>query len=308
MRLVLILDDETGLPVWYDIVPGNVLDFSLLSPIVKDVEESLDITIDDYVLDAGYVAKNLILEINLDTSGFIDINGEIRHKTLIARMPAKKGFPYKKLYMLTEAYIHDAEYDFTRSGHSYFGMRLETKIFDQREYAYVYVDKDNATRLFREYKENHEEVEKMSREEKNWEAVRQGFFIIVSNIEMTAAEMLDEYFNRTRIESVFKTSKEYLCLLPLAKWTNDTVRGKILTDIISTIVLIQARKKMGSIKLSSTKIIGTTQSLMCIKGKNGIVTVEPPKKQARLVYNMLKIKVPNIVDLSDFSKDVLLMN
>ena len=25
-RLILVLDEKTGLPVWYDIIPGNVLD------------------------------------------------------------------------------------------------------------------------------------------------------------------------------------------------------------------------------------------------------------------------------------------
>lgn len=308
MRLVLILDDETGLPVWYDILPGNVLDFSTISPLVKDVEESLGITIDDYVLDAGYVVKDLILEINRETPPWKDENGEEHQRTLIARMPAKLGFPYKELYYRTKGFIHDAEFDFTRSGHSYFGVRLEVEIFEKREFAYVYVDKDNATRLHREYKEKHEkEFKDMTREQKNWEAVRQGFFVLVSNKEKRAEEMLDEYFTRTRIECVFKTCKEYLSLLPLAKWTNDTVRGKILSDIISTIILLQARKKMGPAHLSSTKVIGATQSIMCIKGANGIITVEPPKKQARLVYDALKVKVPSVINLKNFIEDVMLM-
>ena len=28
MRLILVLDEESGLPVWYDIIPGNVLDIN----------------------------------------------------------------------------------------------------------------------------------------------------------------------------------------------------------------------------------------------------------------------------------------
>ena len=96
-------------------------------------------------------------------------------------------------------------------------------------------------------------------------------------------------------------------MLPLAKWTNDTVRGKILSDIVSTIILLQARKKMGPVSLSSTKVIGATQSIMCIKGSNGIITVEPAKKQARQVYEALKIKVPSSIDLNKFVKEVLLM-
>ena len=133
MRLVLILDDETGLPVWYDIVPGNVLDFSTISPIVKDVEESLGITIDDYVLDAGYVVQDLILAINRDTPPWIDENGEEHRKTLIARMPAKPGFPYKDCYYRVKRFVFDAEFDFSRSGHSYFGVRLEVEIAEKRD-------------------------------------------------------------------------------------------------------------------------------------------------------------------------------
>ena len=48
--------------------------------------------------------------------------------------------------------------------------------------------------------------------------------------------MLDEYFCRTNIETAFKTDKEYLKLLPLCKWSDLTVRGKILSDVIDSIL------------------------------------------------------------------------
>lgn len=56
MRLMLVLDNESGLPVWYDIIPGNVLDISTLQTAVEDVKASLDIDIGSFVLDAGYVS------------------------------------------------------------------------------------------------------------------------------------------------------------------------------------------------------------------------------------------------------------
>ncbi|MBR1871791.1 MAG: hypothetical protein IJ795_01100 [Bacteroidales bacterium] len=34
-RLVLVLDEETELPVWYDIIPGNVLDISTIMTVVN---------------------------------------------------------------------------------------------------------------------------------------------------------------------------------------------------------------------------------------------------------------------------------
>ena len=43
-------------------------------------------------------------------------------------------------------------------------------------------------------------------------------------------------FLRTNIETVFKTDKEYLKLLPLCKWSDIAVRGKIFTDIVNSII------------------------------------------------------------------------
>ena len=86
--------------------------------------------------------------------------------------------------------------------------------------------------------------------------MRFGFFILLSTEEKSPDEKLDDYFGRTQIESVFKTSKEYLNLLPLSKWSDLTVRGKILSDIISTIALLQLRKLLSGPGISTCKLIG----------------------------------------------------
>ena len=56
-RLILVLDEKTGLPVWYDIIPGNVLDVNTIMTMVNDVADSLGIEIDSLVLDAGYIVN-----------------------------------------------------------------------------------------------------------------------------------------------------------------------------------------------------------------------------------------------------------
>ena len=33
-RLILVLDEKSGLPVWYDIIPGNVLDINTVMTVV----------------------------------------------------------------------------------------------------------------------------------------------------------------------------------------------------------------------------------------------------------------------------------
>ncbi|MDD2296960.1 MAG: transposase [Sphaerochaetaceae bacterium] len=296
-RLVLVLDEKTGFPVWYSIIPGNVLDLSTLESTLEDVAESLDIRIDNFVLDAGYASKELI-------QGFHSENEW--GKTMTVRMPAKRGYPHKTLYHKCKKLMGNAKYEFIRQGHTYFGKHIEIEVFGFNMHAYVYVDKDNALEGSRNYRLRHEEeYEGMTDKEKNWTSVRFGFFILLSTEKKAPDEKLDDYFGRTQIESVFKTSKEYLNLLPLSKWSDLTVRGKILSDIISTIALLQLRKMLSGPGISTCKLIGKTQSLMCTKKRDGTVIVEVPNKQVKNFYHKLKVKIPSSVDLQVFKTETL---
>ena len=289
-RLILVLDENTGLPVWYDIIPGNVLDINTVMTVVNDVAESLGIEIDSLVLDAGYVSKELVCAFHIGTG-----------KTLIGRMPAKKGYPYKTLYWEVKDLIGKGKYAFVRKHHVYFGFRKEIKLFGQGEYAYVYVDQYNAMKRFSDYLSSHEdEYDDMKVRDKDWMTVKYGYFVLVSNLNLTPKDLLTEYFGRTDIEVVFKTSKEYLDLLPLSKWTDQTVRGKILHDIINTVCLLGLRKQVITSGRSVSEIIGKCQALMCYRSSNGIVTVETPSKQVKEYYKLLHMDVPAHVDLSKY--------
>jgi len=88
-----VLDKKTGFPVWYSIIPGNILDLSTLQSTMEDVAESLDIRIDDFVLDADYASREFIQGFHSDNEW---------GKTMTVRMPAKKGYPHKSLYLQTK--------------------------------------------------------------------------------------------------------------------------------------------------------------------------------------------------------------
>ncbi len=104
---------------------------------------------------------------------------------------------------------------------------------------------------------------------------------------------------------VFKTQKEYLDLLPLSKWTDLTVRGKILSDVINTIVLLSFRKQIKEGGYSTSEIFGAAQSLMCFRDKNGMVTVETPAKKVKLYYKLSGIEIPAHVDTKKYINSAL---
>ena len=294
-RLILVLDEKTGLPVWYDIIPGNLLDISTIMVVVNDVADNLGIEIDSLVLDAGYVSKDLIQAFHNGTD-----------KTIIGRMPARKGYPFKTLYWEFKNQIGKGKYAFVRNRHAYFGIQKTIQLFDQPIYAYVYVDQNNATKRFTEYLSEHEEeYAEMKVREKDWMTVKYGYFVLVSNRNLAPKDLLTEYFGRTDIEVVFKTSKDYLDLLPLSKWTDQTVRGKILHDIINTIVRLLLQKKLAVTGRSVSEIIGKSQSLMCYCKNNEIVTVETPNKQVREYYKYFSLNAPAHVELSSYASSIM---
>ncbi len=288
-RLILVLDETSGLPVWYDIIPGNVLDINTVMTAIDDVAATLDIETDSLVLDAGYVSKDLIQAFHIGTE-----------KTIIGRMPARKGFPYKTLYWEVKGLINKGKYAFVRRHHAYFGMQKKISLFGQDMYAYVYVDQYNALKRFSDYLVEHEEeYGTLKAKDKDWMTVKYGYFILVSNIDTTPKEMLSMYFGRTDIECVFKTGKEYLDLLPLSKWTDETVRGKILQDIVSMTGLLMLRKSMTGSGLSISEIFGKCQSLMCFRNNRGMVTVETPCKQVKTYYKLFNTDIPAHVKIGD---------
>ena len=294
-RLILVLDEKSGLPVWYDIIPGNVLDINTVMTVVNDVADSLGIEIESLVLDAGYISKELVGAFHIGTE-----------KTIIGRMPARKGYPYKTLYWEVRDLIGKGKYAFVRKHHAYFGFRKEIELFGNREYAYVYVDQYNALKRFSDYLSEHEdEYAELKVKDKDWMTVKFGYFVLVSNLDLSPKDLLTEYFGRTDIEVVFKTSKEYLDLLPLSKWTDQTVRGKILHDIINTVCLLKLRKELLPSGRSVSEIIGRCQSLMCFRNSKGIVTVETPSKQVKEYFKLLHTEVPAHVDLGRFTPVVM---
>lgn len=102
------------------------------------------------------------------------------------------------------------------------------------------------------------------------------------------------------IEGIFKTSKEYLDLLPLSKWTDDTVRGKILHDIINTIGLLFLRKKLKESGYSISEIFGRCQSLMCCRRPNGDVLIETANKQVKNYYKLIDVDVPTRIKTGQY--------
>lgn len=294
IRLAMVLDDITGLPVWYQLVPGNLMDVSTLKWISEDVRDSLGIEICSVVVDAGYVCEGLIRQ-------YGDSDGE---RTMIARMPNRKGYHYKTLYHKIKDQIDRGKYDFVRNSHVYFGRRLEDRVFDTDLFAYVYVDKERALREYRAWRIKHEdEFENLKERDKRWRTISSGYFVLLSNIKDSPSGMLERYLKRVDIELIFKTAKSFEGLLPLAKWNDTRVRGKILLDVIDTMLRAEMLKLTRDSKESVMDLFHDAASIGCFC-HDGELRIETPNKQARNAYAVFDNKAPLSLKLEAWSQQL----
>ena len=116
--------------------------------------------------------------------------------------------------------------------------------------------------------------------------------------------MLDEYFGRTDIECYFKSAKEYLDILPLAKWTKQRVLGKILSDSIRAIVYFMFRKEAIKSGVVLKNIFLRCQSLDCMLKRGEQVIVYTPVKQVREYYQLFGFQIPAVVSLLEMKKQL----
>lgn len=295
-RLAVVQDFGTGLPVWYSVVPGNVLDLSTLSDIADDVYDTLGVVVNSAVLDAGYVCADVI-------KAFCGHNG----KHLIARMPAKRGFPYRELWSKNKEQLWRGRHAFVRKGHDYHAIAKDIKLFDCSLRAYAYIDITNSGKLFTEWQSTEEGAAAfaaMKPSDKDWETIRRGYFVLISSDRVAPDDMLDRYFERMSIESMFKDLKR-LGMLPLRKWTAVTVKGKILQDMIDLIAMLMQRGACQNKVVSESEVIGKLQSLICRTGRESI-SVDYPNKQVKEIFRNYQYKLPQTLSVSAVRKSLLL--
>lgn len=293
-RLAVVQDYVTGLPVWYSVIPGNVLDLSTLSDIADDVYDTLGVVVNSAVLDAGYVCSDVV-------KAFCGYEG----KHLIARMPAKRGFPFRELWSKNKDELSRGRHAFVRDGHYYHAITRNIKLFDCGLHAYVYIDDTNAGKLFSEWQSTDEGAAAFAAEkpsEQDWETVRRGYFVLLSSDSCKPDDMLDRYFERMSIESMFKDLKR-MGLLPLRKWSPLTVKGKILQDMIGLIAILMQRKTCENKEVSESAVIGKLQSLICRTGGENI-SIDHPNKQVKEIFKNYGYKLPQTLSVSSVRKSL----
>ncbi len=283
--------DATGIPVWYGVTPGDAAGAGTLARVREGVEATPG-AVSSAVRGAGHAARGLV-------------GGEMRY---LARMPARRGYPFKSMWHRARPQADRGKRLFVRGGHAYFGRHFVRGVLGARTHPRARVDRDRALSCLRQTRDGRPgEREAMLGRDKDWEGARGGFFVLMSNMdEMAPASALDAHLSRAGAGQVLEAARDHLRLPPAAKWTETAMRGKVPRDVTRAVATPRVRRAVADAGRcwSPTDLWGKSSSPVCL-GNGPALVPGTPNRQCRQRFEGLGLEVPAKVDVASYRRDVL---
>lgn len=289
VRLIFVVQKSTGLPLYYQAVPGNIVDVSTLSRIFLHLD-SLGIELSSCIMDAGYnSADNLDLfyENHVCKIGYITRVGS-NDKTF-------KKFVREQLNTI------DQKENFVKYGDRY--------LFIVKQPVMVGANKDNPAWMYlgldcnRMTDEQHNLFKRAKKHALSNDEVYDamqfgGFFGVLSGNDYTCEEILPAYYQRQAAEQIFDFAKNYTKLLPLRTNNNDTFNGHLLLSYIAASVVKMIQLRLKEVNLFYGSRLACLRNQKCIIYPNRIITF-PPQKEANDTYRTFGMVCPYSIQIND---------
>lgn len=274
---ILVLDHKSGIPLWFDNVEGPVME--AVDNTVKFMKKEFDSTVVSLYLDPVYLSRDAVTYENIAQSHGIG---------MVAMSPSGKDFRHRELFNGVKSSLDGNPTMFSLNGKKYFTKSLRTSIFGKPEYAYVYIDYDNAKVGLENYlRTDREGYEALKGRDRAWIQYMFGYFVLFSNVSMEPGQMLNEYLVRT-------SSDDLVRKVMVSSDSDDAMMYEIFRSVVRN-------KVFGCFKDFS--YLGTLRACTCcIDGTT--VSVDPCDAPIKKVFSKAGITVPRSVNLAKFEKEL----
>jgi hypothetical protein len=281
VRLILAMDRNTGYPLYFRYVKGNILDVNSLANTIADLRQ-YGIDVDHCILDAGYYCGE-----NMEDLDRLSIPYLLRLRA------GNKIYDY-----LIDGYIDGLDVYRNRviyGNRVVFIKCVPIDFHGSQSFAYVSIDHavqaDERRKIYMkkpgEFKSDADRDERLR---------KSGAFILVSKLEVGIDEILPLYYSRQAVEQAFDFGKNYANLLPLRTHSEETFRGHLLISFIATVSIMTIdRLCIGAHpKDKNKKPLNFIQARSCLRQMkcqvyNDRVSVVEPDRKSNDVLKALKV-------------------
>ena len=321
-----LLIDNNGIPVGYELYPGNTSEFSTLYPVIKDLKEKYKLKKVIVAADRGLNSgKNLLLlkELGLDYVMAYKLKGakkEIKEKLFEDEYTIEKEFKYKLIEHVKEIRVDGKVEKIQDNLLLGYSEKRAKKDKADRQRLLDKADKllNNPSMMKQELKKGGKKFIKVTKGNLDIELdVKQieeaekmdGFFAIeYSQKELTGREVREIYGSLWKIEDSFRVLKTNLEARPIFVWSEKRIRAHFLICYLALVIERYHEKllKDNNVNLSTAKIqeairnttLGSVETLM---GDYYIKDAE--SKEYLDIINSVKMnKIPLVGYVSDIKK------
>ena len=321
-----LLIDNNGIPVGYELYPGNTSEFSTLYPVIKNLKEKYNLKKVIVAADRGLNSgKNLLLlkELGLDYVMAYKLKGakkEIKEKLFENGYTIEKEFKYKLIEHVKEIRVDGKVEKIQDNLLLGYSEKRAKKDKADRQRLLDKADKllNKPSMMKQELKKGGKKFIKVTKGNLDIELdVKQieeaekmdGFFAIeYSQKELTGREVREIYGSLWKIEDSFRVLKTNLEARPIFVWSEKRIRAHFLICYLALVIerYLEKLLKDNNVNLSTAKIqeairnttLGSVETLM---GDYYIKDAE--SKEYLDIINSVKMnKIPLVGYVSDIKK------
>lgn len=289
-RLIYVVERNTGLPVYFRYVAGNIVDVITLRVTINHLKAQ-DMEVNHGILDAGYCSEKNVNELYDSNIPFLI---RLPNNALAKELIKKHGKD-----------VRDKNNALEYGDRLLFMKRVPIELFGHDGYAYIAIDfarqTDEQERYYRKAVANRQKKKKESETDDNeMSEADMGFFVLVSSEMLENPEVMPLYYMRQTIEQTFDFAKNDVALVPVRTHSDETFRGHLMLSFMATVLLITVKRVLKTRKktseLPAVQALKAMRYIKCDVFPRAIVTSEP-SKYANLIINELKLSVPGMINL-----------
>ncbi len=279
IKLMLVVDKASSMPLFFRYVPGNIGDVSTLKPTFEELKR-LGITDSYFIFDAGFFSEDNIVSLQKAAIPFM------------VRLPSNRKL-YKKL-VEESSDLESVRYGTRYGKRALFIKKREVGLFGEKAFAYVVLDPERKGREIRKMVLELDEIDSDYRG-KEFMLRKKGIMILISSLKLESNEVVPLYYSRNVAEQLFKFSKDDLKLLPLRVHNEESMRGYLLSMFITLTVFLLLRKQLGK-KVTVEEALLSLRTLKAKVFGEEMIISEVGKEQ-RKIFEKLGIMVPKVLGI-----------
>lgn len=279
IRLIYVVQQHTGMPLFFRYVAGNVVDVSTITRTIAELKAN-GVNTKFAILDAGYYTG-----INADVLLDAGISFMARMKSSFKVYQNAVKDHLKKLESKENAVLFNKRLVYIKCIPCKIGQK-------ENRPAYAYLCKDMTM---------HNEEQKHAIERANDENLsgadifddlqKQGVFVLITTRKVTKEKLLPLYYMRDQVEKIFELCKQGGKILPINVENENTLRGHLMMTFMASAILKMMSEKLKKTSLTTETMFMNLHEQHAIVYDREFVTTEPVKKMND-AYKAFKIQCP----------------